>query len=57
MKDFLESGLVYIPAWILGRWLCHFEWSDPFIVGWIVASGAVCIRWFIVGSRNERERA
>ena len=45
MDDFLKAGLVYVPAWVIGRMLCHFEWTDPFIVGWIVASVAVCVRW------------
>lgn len=47
MNDFLKSGLVYIPAWIIGRFICR-EWPDyidPYIVGWIVASFAVLFRF------------
>lgn len=46
MKDFLTGGLVYVPAWIIGRKFS--EYFDPFIVGWMVSATAVIIRiyWF-----------
>lgn len=53
MRDLLESGLVYIPAWGIGKWICHFDWSDPFLVGWMVAATAVCLRWAIEKRRAD----
>lgn len=42
MADWLIAGLIYVPAFLLGRWLS--EYIDPFAAGWIAASVAVLLR-------------
>lgn len=46
MNDFLRSGLVYVPAWVLGRCICRefTDYVDPFIVAWILGCTAVLFR-------------
>jgi hypothetical protein len=45
MIDFLIAGCVYLPAYILGRWLADHGYVDPYLAGWIAGAGAVLARW------------
>lgn len=45
MKDWIVAGLIYVPTYQIGKWISHFDWADPYLVGWMVAALSVCLRW------------
>lgn len=44
--DFAKAGCVYVPAFILGRYLCDQFSLDPYWVGWMLGGTAFYIRLF-----------